>query len=181
MINNFKLEELPEHLSETLDRSFSEVMFKACIVCFDSQNHRTGVSIAKYEDANNLYAGNLNINWQTEITPPLTNTFNDINRTTDYGAMCIALILALNLSDYSYFMTSKTGTGFDFWLTNDPYGVNFEARLEISGIRTGSSTNNIKLRQKLKEKQLKQSDHLGLSTFISITEFSNPEALFLSK
>lgn len=66
--------------------------------------------------------------------------FNDEERTTDFAAMGVSLLLAFELTNYNLITTVNKGGGFDFYLydtssidplTSFPTDV---ARLEISGI-----------------------------------------------
>jgi hypothetical protein len=107
-------------------------------------------------------------------------TYRDENRTTDHAAMCIALLLASRLTGFDDIETSKKGDGVDFWLSK---GDNFDfvARLEVSGIKRENGSNTIKNRLKIKFPQTQQSDNSNVPAFVSIIEFSKPEALYILK
>ena len=115
------------------------------------------------------------------LNPIIRNTHTDVNRTTDYGAMCLALLLANDIwADEGVWVSSQQGEGVDFWLLN-PNTLKPIARLEISGIRKETAHNTIGTRIKKKIAQTHQSDNSGATAYISIIEFSKPSAIFIQK
>jgi hypothetical protein len=79
------------------------------------------------------------------------------------------------------------GTGFDYWLGYDESHSKYDpinfllARLEISGIKSETESNNVDRRVKEKKKQTNPSDYLKLPAYISVTEFSEPKSYFGKK
>ncbi|AQG81329.1 hypothetical protein AWR27_19600 [Spirosoma montaniterrae] len=120
------------------------------------------------------------VQWDLVITDAIHKTYRDEKRTTDWGAMCVAILLVRQFTRYTNFETTKTGDGIDFWLMEEN-GFDFAARLEVSGIRQQTKTNSITSRLERKKKQTQQSDATQLPAYIAITEFSKPEALFFLK
>ena len=96
------------------------------------------------------------------------------------ASMCLALSIAAQLTDFKYVETSKIGEGIDFWLSKTDES-NFFARLEVSGIRKETKDNAIKKRLKIKLTQTNQSDKTNLPVYVSIIEFSKPQALYIQK
>jgi len=161
--------------------NFGGFMSECAVFCFGSEQHLAGVKIKiKTEDQSQQYE----VFWNTEITDTMRRTMNDPERTTEYGAMCIAILMTLELTEYKGFEVSKKKTGIDFWLfkeDTDDLDLSASARLEISGIRKASTQNTLSSRLKVKKNQVNQSSSTGLPAYIAITEFSKPEAAFVKK
>lgn len=98
---------------------------------------------------------------------------------TEQGAVCISVLMAKQLTDYTIIERSWRGTGIDYRLgyESDPL-MQRVARLEISGIKTESATNTMSARYEQKVKQTELSDNTNLPAYISIIEFSIPKCLF---
>ena len=161
--------------------NFTGLMLECCVVCLGSQNHKSGVLLKQEAYLSNIIEQNYRLFWQLEDDPILYNTHSDANRTTDYGAMCLSLLLADTiLAEKGVWLSSKIGQGVDFWLIN-PVTLQSILRLEISGIRKQTATNPIGTRAKKKIRQTNQSDNSEALAYISIVEFSTPTALFIQK
>jgi hypothetical protein len=94
--------------------------------------------------------------------------------------MCIALLLTAHLIGFDDVEVSRQGEGVDFWFTQKgKTGAN--ARLEVSGIGIANKANSVKNRLKIKLTQTNQSDQSGVPVYVSIIEFSQPEALYILK
>ena len=120
------------------------------------------------------------VEWTDEVNDALLLSHFDEKRTTDFGAMGVAVLLASKLTNYTHFISSPTNNGYDFELLTDDNGVNFiPARLEISGIRRETPQNTVESRLKTKEKQILNSANDGTICYISIIEFSKPKAKFI--
>lgn len=161
--------------------SVCSMMADCAIYSFYAQNHTSGVVLEVEVDTKGgeKETKEYVITWNSN---PLLmkKSMNDQNRTTDHGAMCVAILLALDLSKYTNFETSEIGTGFDFWLSTDDE-LEMGARLEISGISKSSKTNQVSYRSNIKKKQVQKSDNLGKIAYICIIEFGTPKAIFLKK
>lgn len=180
-MKSIKLDDLRDGLQGITD-SLGSWMCECSVVCFSSQGHKAGVHLkilTHRENGNNeIYS----IYWDTEVVGADLKSHNDENRTTDYGSMAVAILLALQLTDYTCFETSKTGSGIDFWLSNDSDDINiFGARLEISGIRKASKTNTLDRRMKIKLEQTNKSEETFLPAFVAVIEFGKPESAFVKK
>ncbi len=160
-----------------LSAGFCSNLSESAVICLTSQAHISGVSLKVTTSEDELYAP---VSWHTDVTESLLRTFRDEKRTTDDGAMCISLFLALNLTEYPDVEASATGNGIDFWLCHEGE-LNFAARLEISGIRRESAGNTVEKRLAEKEISIKKSDATLLPAYISIVEFSQPKAIFVKK
>ena len=161
--------------------SVCSMMADCAIYSFHAQNHTSGV-LLEVEVAINgdeKEKKEYSITWHSNPSL-MKKSMNDKNRTTDHGAMCVAILLALDLAKYTNFETSEIGTGFDFWLSTDDE-LEMGARLEISGISKSSKTNQVSYRSNIKKKQVQKSDSLGKIAYICIIEFGTPKAVFFKK
>jgi hypothetical protein len=175
------LETINEKFKPFFTSHFTGMMLECCVVCLNSQNHRTGISLKKEAYKSNIIESDCFLSWQLELNPILENTHTDVNRTTDYGAMCLSLLLADTvLTEKGVWQSSRSKQGVDFWLIN-PLTLQPILRLEISGIRKQTATNPISTRVKKKTIQTNQSDNSIATAYISIIEFSQPSALFIQK
>ena len=173
------LEEIAPKFNVFFTSNFTGLMLECCVLCLDSQNYHSGVVLNKYNEKTNKIRNDYVINWQHPIDNILRNTHTDVNRTTDYGAMCLALLVADDiLSEEVIWISSQKGEGVDFWLLN-PNTLTPIARLEVSGIRKETDKNTINNRIKKKQKQTQQSDDSDAIAYISVIEFSKPSAIFV--
>ncbi len=182
MSNILNLEDLRNGCSGILS-SFGSFMCDCAIYSFASQGHTSGVALEVLTD--NQQTLKYHVMWAGELTTQMLRSLNDDERATDYGAMGLAVLLILQLTDYQHFTVSQKGTGVDFFLfREEPFDADIshaDARLEISGIRRTSRTNTIAIRRKHKMEQVKPSDATGLDVYISITEFSKPNSILVTK
>jgi hypothetical protein len=175
------LEDIRQHLAGLLSRTFADMLLECSLLSLLTENHVSGVVLESYTYNKNMYDEPMQIHWETIPTTEMFNTYRDENRMTDYGAMCIALLLAKYLTNYKSIFSSQKGDGVDFWLseTNDLFDIS--ARLEISGIRKASTTNNIQTRLRIKLQQITKSDGTAKPAFVSIIEFSKPQAIYIKR
>jgi hypothetical protein len=179
-MNSIKIEDLYGRLENILSPNFTGMMVECCAICLKSQNHSSPVILSSFEHKKNLIREALSLEWATEISSEMTSTYKDENRATDHAAMCIALLLASKITGFDGIESSEKGDGVDFWFTKGE-NLDFVARLEISGIRKENGTNTINNRLKIKISQTKQSDNSNVPAFVSIIEFSKPEAIYILK
>lgn len=152
---------------------------EACMVCFDSQNHKSGVAlIAKTDDAEYCY----NIHWQQPVTEELNRNYGgNRNKTTEFGAAAIALMLIHDLTEYTAVEEAFVGSTVDYFLApkdvadaiDDTLIFNHtRAYCEIRGIRKEERGNTIlgALRKKIKRLNTPQD----LPAYIVIVEFGQP-------
>ena len=95
-----------EQLRENLDfivASMSAYMCDCLVVCLSEANHKTGF-ILKVETEDKKY--NFRIEWTTKVTPYLIGATRDEERTTEWAAMGLALLLVRELTEYPYICTS---------------------------------------------------------------------------
>ena len=158
---SINLEQLRENL-DYLVTSMSAYMCDCLVVCFAEENHNIGL-ILKVETEDKNYS--FQLEWTTKITPHLIGATRDEERTTEWAAMGIALLLVRELTEYPYICTSHKKTGIDFFLSKNATEMNRDARLEISSIRKESPTNTLKRRLVIKKRQTEPSDALNMPAF----------------
>ena len=151
---------------------FGAVLAQAGAVCFEDQNHPRGVELK----VDGTFQAKYKVFWQ-DVTDQMRRTFNDPDLATEWGACGVALLLLLDLTEYTVINTSRKGTGFDYWLGKKGNGderlFQNKARLEISGIRKGSYS-LVRARVKQKLEQVKPSDSSLLPAYIVVVEFNTP-------
>jgi hypothetical protein len=155
-----------------------EHLYEGCIVCLARQNHSSkGTKLLVSGDVTK----NITLVWTDIYTEQLERTWADQFYATEHGAVCIAILLALKLTNYTVIEKSARKNGFDYWLGNkDDMLFQHKARLEISGIFEGGGK-EINRRYTIKLQQTNLSDSSGLPAYIGIVEFSRPTAKFGEK
>ena len=162
---------------EGISQTFGAYMAECAAVCFDSQGHKSGVQLPYSDGQITKYCL---VEWTDEVNDAFLLSHFDEKRTTDFGAMGVAVLLACNLTDYTIFKSSATNNGYDFLLRKNGVDENFlSAKLEISGIRKETPQNTVKSRLAIKEKQILKRAKKGSMCYVSIIEFSKPEAKFV--
>ena len=162
---------------EGISPTYGAYMAECAAVCFESQGHKSGVLLPYSDGQVTKYSV---VEWTNEVNDAILPSHFDEKRTTDFGAMGVGVLLACNLTDYTIFDSSATGNGFDFWLrkrTND--GDFTDATLEISGIRRETLQNTVMSRLTVKEKRILKYAEKDAICYVSVIEFSKPEAKFI--
>lgn len=150
-------------------------LYENCIVSLNLAGHASGVEL----HVNGLCEAIYQLYWEGQLTDQMTRSYKDDIEFTEQGAVCISVLMAKRLTDYTIIERSWRGTGIDYWLgyEDDPLMQRI-ARLEISGIKTESATNTSSARYEQKVKQTELSDNTNIPAYISIVEFSTPKCLF---
>ncbi len=153
-------------------------LYEGCVVCLTRQSHSPhGTEFLVSGDA----PKSCTLVWTDIYTEQLERTWADQVDATEQGAVCIAILLALKLTNYTVIEKSARKNGFDYWLGDkDDMLFQHKARLEISGIFEGGSK-EINRRYTIKLQQTNLSDSSGLPAYIGIVEFSRPTAKFGEK
>ncbi len=153
-------------------------LYENCVVCLYKAGHTDGVAL----QINGLCDDSCILHWDDKITDQMLRSYQDDQETTEQGAVGLSILLSQQLTDFNVIERSWKGTGIDYWLgyKEDPL-FQRAARLEVSGIRTESATNNIATRYEQKVDQVKRSDNTMLPVYISIVEFGTPKCLFNTK
>lgn len=117
-----------------LTNALASVYKEACIVCLSRYSHRTGVLM---QVQNRDVAQQSILNWNGEMTDDLSRSYVDQNKTTDFAACGIALLLVRETTEFTAIEQSNTGTTIDYYLgpktDDDTLIFNRTARLEVSG------------------------------------------------
>ena len=174
-MNKIKLNKLENGLPG-ISANWGKFLAEAGAFCLDNSGHKSGIELEI--DTNDKTT----IEWTNEITTQIRRSWNDPREATEFGATSIAILLALENTDYTIIERSMIGTGFDYSLGTVENELIFKktARLEISGILSGKMS-TIKNRVKKKIKQTTLSDNSGLPAYIAVIEFSKPFAKFHKK
>jgi hypothetical protein len=147
-------------------------MEHACTYCLSEQGHVGGVFLEVTGDTPRRYVLQI-----PPLTEQISAEFAADERATELGACGIAVLLARRMLNFPNIERARRGGGFDYWLGNEPdvYPFQHNARLEVSGIRSGGEL-EIKRRVRQKERQTAASDHTRLPAYAAIVEFSAPLA-----
>ena len=125
---------------------------------------------------------NFCIVWEDGFNTQLDRTYSDRQSSIERSAVCISILLALKLTDYTIIERSRKGTGFDYMLGDkDDVFFNPKARLEISGISEETRHNTLNMRFEQKSRQTDVSDSTNMPAYISIVEFKTPQSIFKTK
>ena len=153
-------------------------LYESCVVCLSRHNHDAhGTEFSVYGDKKI----NLTLVWDNIFDEQLDRTWADQFYATEHGAVCLAILIALKMTDYTIIEKSARKNGFDYWLgEKDDILFQKKARLEVSGIFKGTEK-DVNKRYKIKVIQTNQSDSLKIPAYIGIVEFSNPIANFGTK
>lgn len=158
-----------------LTLSMGGCLTEAASVCLEEQGHDIEVTLAVSSSL--LPSGSENFAVvRLPVTPQMRASHAEPTRATENGACGIAIVLMQILTGLVALEQSRIGTGFDYHLGTEP--LDFQARLEVSGIRTGARS-QINTRRRIKQNQTRRSDEsLGDRTAYSvIVEFSQPQAV----
>jgi len=161
-----------------LSKVSGQHLYESCVVCLTRHKHNNlGTSINIYGDKEI----NCSLIWDNIYNEQLDRTWADQFYATEHGAVCLAILLALKLTDFTIIEKSARKNGFDYWLgQKGDFLFQKKARLEISGIFKGAEK-DVNARYKVKVKQTNQSDSLNLPAYVGIVEFSKPIANFGTK
>ncbi len=161
-----------------LSKTSGQHLYEGCVVCLTRHKHSNlGTNLNVYGDNVITYK----LTWGNIYDDQLDKTWADQFYATEHGAVCLAILLALKLTEFTIIEKSARRNGFDYWL-GQKGDILFQkkARLEISGIFKGAEK-DVNARYKVKVKQTNQSDSLNLPAYVGIVEFSNPIANFGTK
>ena len=155
-------------------------LMETCVWCLVSSKHANGVSLDVIDDTATVpYL----LSWPKQLDFEAINRSVNQDDATEEGAEAIALLVAVDRTDFTAVERATTSTGIDYWLgykdnLNNPFKR--AGRLEISGILKESDTNTVKARTKTKLAQTLPSDST-FSVYVVIVEFSRPYATMVMK
>lgn len=183
------IEMTAKELTEILSDGYILMMMECFVLTMKKSNMSSSSKLKPYNINTNLLKETVELYWEKVCDKRIELTHKNENQTTDFAAMLVSLSLLQKLDelrkecdvDEISIETSATGSGIDFWIADKAKPLNFKARLEISGIKVQSKTNNLKYRANKKSKQVKKSATTFLPALISLVEFSQFEALVIKK
>ena len=152
--------------------AFGEGLAEAASVCLEARKHSSPTSM----QISGEIGGHAILKWQT-ASDQIRRCWNDDEEATEHGAYGIATLLVPRIWDLQVVERSKKGTGFDYWLGSSTESESLfqnKARLEVSGIRTGTEA-MVANRVRKKLKQTERSD-ANLSAVVIVVEFSEPQS-----
>lgn len=148
-----------------------------CMICFDRHGHQSGVVLRVHYNSQN---DTFEIHWQGTVTEGIRRAYRDENKSTDFAACAIGLLLVNNLTEFTAIEQSNIGTTIDYYLApqnqDNTLIFNHAARLEVSGILEENPDNTVDKRIGSKIRRLKPDPNGALPTFILVVEFSQPHA-----
>jgi hypothetical protein len=160
-----------------LTRAAGQSLAEAAAVCLELQDHAIGVRFVK----TGLMSEDFHLLW-SPATEQAKRTYADTQVATELGACAIALLFVQEQLGKVVIERSAKGTGFDYWIGDDPGGdIPFQglARLEVSGILAGTRA-QIQARIAQKKKQMDPTD-ASAPGFVAVVEFGTPVAHVESK
>ena len=103
---------------------------QAAAVAFHRAGHKSGVSLR--------VSGYRVVDYPAVWTTPdddVMADWSDLRETVENGACAVAILLVPLVLPYHEIRRSYQGTGFDFWMSDEPtLGFQEKAGLEVSGI-----------------------------------------------
>jgi hypothetical protein len=113
--------------------------------------------------------------WSVDVTEAMRRYWNDPEETAEQGAYALAFLMLRSLVGLTVLERSRKGTGFDWWLAPEDNLFQATARLEVSGLMSGS-VKRVNGRLKAKLTQTERSDPSGLTAYVAVVEFGTPRA-----
>lgn len=176
---NLELELLATQVQK-FSESQCDFLCENCIVALEYNSHSTGCKMELIGDSIKSFT----LIWKKQVNKA---GYKEQKKFIEHGAETIAFMLTPQLTEFSVIEEATIGTGFDYWLGYDESHENYnpknfmQARLEISGINSETTTNTVEKRVKEKKQQTNRTGHLRLPAFVSVTEFASPKTYFGKK
>jgi hypothetical protein len=147
------------------------VLVQSAVLSLEGQDHKSGTLLTVEGSFNTTFQ----LLWSMDVTEAMRRYWNDPDEAAEQEAYALALLLLRALAGLTVLERSRKGTGFDWWLASEDNLFQVTARLEVSGIMTGSPR---RVNRRLKERveQTERSDPSGLTAFIAVVEFGRPMA-----
>jgi len=171
------------HIQEVAQVSVGKAkqLMESCIWCLTASSHGNGVSMEVIEESR---SDSYILTWpDAEIDLAATQRSFNQDDATEAGAEAIALLLAIDRTEYTAVQRAVTTTGIDYWLgyrDNSENPFKQAGRLEVSGIFKENETNTVTSRLKRKLKQTLPTDHT-FPVYVIIVEFGQPYATMVRK
>ncbi len=156
-------------------------LWEAALLCLVGNKHSSGVIL----EVTGKFEEKFEIIWEGNVTDEMCQSWGDIKEATEYGAMALAVLVILQLTEYVVSGRSRQGTSIDYFLvSNTATELLFpdpDAILEVSGIFMETKGNTINMRVNEKLKRLEKSGFKNYPAYIVVTEFSKPSTKILKK
>jgi hypothetical protein len=136
-----------------ITRATGAFLHEAARVAMAKNGHQSSVELIVEGDFQEI----VQIAWKDHPAEETLISWKNNREAANFGAVGIALLLMLKLTEFSIFELGETGTGIDYWMGRSIPGetdfrlIKKEARLEISGIFKESSSNLMNMRVNLKK------------------------------
>lgn len=169
-----KLADLSEGLP-AITPAFGQSCAEAGAVCLEDQGHSCGTNL----QVGGSFSQAFELDWSS-VHDQARRCWNDPQIATEHGAYGLAFLLIRALTDFTVIDRSYKGPGFDYWLGHDDGLFQGKARLEVSGIRSGTEA-QVNYRVKEKLTQTEPSDKLNLPAYIVVVEFNQPQSKVVVK
>lgn len=148
---------------------------EAAAFCMVENGHQLGVTLKLEGD----FKEQFRVSWTHIISDLHRRTWADTEEVTEYGAMGIAVLLTLQLTNYKILARLKKGQRTDY-LLGDPTNINHpSAKLEVSGIWTEKPGNTINIRIGRKKKRINELQNRSFPIYIAVIEFNSPKSKFI--
>lgn len=176
-------------LKEILSDGYIFMMYESFTVIMHSNAFKSVSKLTPFKSPENVMTNEYALSWVKLVDDRMLATHNNANQTTDFAAMLISLCVLEKIQiikeqckiNELRVETSATGSGIDFWISDKDDPLDFRARIEISGIRQRSDTNNLAYRANKKSKQVLKFASTLLPAYISLIEFSQLEVYILKR
>ncbi len=151
---------------------------EACIWALWFCGHSNGVRLSVVEAG---ASASYPINWaEDQLDAEAVRRSYNQDDATEYGAEALALLLAIQRTEYDAVERSVTSSGIDYWLGfkdgNSAQPFQRASRLEISGIMKETAGNRVSARVKQKLEKANLSAH-SFPVYVTVVEFGQPYAL----
>ena len=155
-------------------------LMEACVWCMVSSGHSNGVILEVIDGPEIL---SYLISWPQHLDlEAIKRSFNQ-DDAVEEGAEAIALLVAMDRTEFEAVERATTTTGIDYWLGyKDNLNNPFEraGRLEVSGMLRETPNNTVKMRIQRKLSQTLPTDHM-FRVFVVVVEFGKPYAMMVMK
>ncbi len=150
-------------------------LYEGCAISLYRHNHNPHGTSMKLHGNDSVI---VNLQWDDIFDEQLDRTWKDQFYATEHAAICISILLALKLTNYTIIERSARNNGFDYWL-GEKGDILFQkkARLEISGI-FNDNEQTLTQRYRVKVRQTSASDSLKIPAYVGVVELSMPMAKF---
>ncbi len=170
-INLSQLTSLPS-FSQNVSEFYKEAAICALTIC----GHKKGVQVKIF----GVLEEKIELFWTDDIGEGVAKGWKDEAELVEYGATGIALLLLLNLTDYTIFERSPKGTRADFWVgkINEDGEEELTGLLEISGMKKETPNNRINARLNKRIKRMEESPFRTIPFYVFIIEFTAPKVKY---